>query len=62
MATKHIYFEAGKHRIDEVSVTVEDVLALLAAGMSVEQVEDHLPELTEQDIKACISYSIKNIQ
>lgn len=62
MAAKRIYFNTGKHRIEDVDMTVTDVMALLSAGMSVAQVEDHFFELTEDDIKACISYAIKHIE
>jgi len=62
MSAKRIYFENGSHRIDGVDITVDDVMVLLSNGMTAEQVEDRYPELDEADIKACIVYSLQNMQ
>jgi uncharacterized protein (DUF433 family) len=38
-------------------ITVADVLSWLAAGMSHEEILSDYPELTEADIRACLSYA-----
>lgn len=55
--TKKLFYYNGKHRIEDVSITVDDVMILLSAGMSVEQIEDRFPELGVEDIRACIIYA-----
>jgi uncharacterized protein (DUF433 family) len=37
-------------------------MQLLSAGMDVDYISDHFPELTVEDINACIDYALKNIQ
>jgi uncharacterized protein (DUF433 family) len=36
---------------------VYDVLSYLAAGMSVAEVLDDFPYLTEEDVRACLAYA-----
>jgi len=38
-------------------ITVADVLGWLAAGMSHEEILGDFPELTEEDIRACLAYA-----
>jgi uncharacterized protein (DUF433 family) len=38
-------------------ITVADVLGWLAAGMSHGQILADFPELTEEDIRACLAYA-----
>jgi len=38
-------------------ITVTDVLGWLAAGMTHEEILSDYPELTEEDIRACLSYA-----
>jgi uncharacterized protein (DUF433 family) len=38
-------------------ITVYDVLAYLASGMSYEEILDDFPYLTQQDILACLSFA-----
>jgi uncharacterized protein (DUF433 family) len=38
-------------------ITVADVLGWLAAGQTHEQVLHDFPELTENDIQACLAYA-----
>ena len=38
-------------------ITVYDVLGWLAAGMSVAEIVDDFPELTEADIRACLEFA-----
>jgi uncharacterized protein (DUF433 family) len=47
----------GKPTIRGMRITVYDVLSYLASGMSHEEILHDFPELTEQDIKACLSYA-----
>jgi uncharacterized protein (DUF433 family) len=47
----------GKPLIRGTRVSVEFVVELLAAGWSHAQVLDSYPHLTEEDIRACLSYA-----
>jgi uncharacterized protein (DUF433 family) len=47
----------GKPCIRGMRITVYDVLSYLAAGMSKEEIIEDFPELTEEDIFACLSYA-----
>jgi uncharacterized protein (DUF433 family) len=47
----------GRPCIRGMRITVSDVLGWLAAGMSHEQIFADYPELTEDDIRACLAYA-----
>ena len=47
----------GKPCVRGLRITVGDVLGWLAAGMSHQDILDDYPELTEQDIRACLAYA-----
>ncbi len=47
----------GKPCIRGMRITVYDVLSYLAAGMTEQEVLDDFPELTHDDILACLSYA-----
>jgi len=47
----------GKPCIRRMRITVYDVLGWLAAGMSQDEILDDFPELTKEDIKACLLFS-----
>lgn len=47
----------GKPCIRNMRITVYDVLGWLAAGMSVTEIIDDFPELTPEDIKACLEFA-----
>lgn len=47
----------GKPCIRGVRITVGDVLGWLAAGMTHLEIIDDYPELTEEDIRACLAYA-----
>ncbi|MBL8189782.1 MAG: DUF433 domain-containing protein [Acidobacteria bacterium] len=47
----------GKPCIRGMRITVYDVLEYLASGMTVEEILDDFPYLTEEDIRACLSYA-----
>jgi uncharacterized protein (DUF433 family) len=47
----------GKPCIRGMRITVYDVLEYLASGMSHQQILQDFPYLTEDDIRACLSYA-----
>jgi len=47
----------GKPCIRRMRITVADVLGWLAAGLSHQDILDDYPELTEEDIRACLAYA-----
>jgi uncharacterized protein (DUF433 family) len=47
----------GKPCIRRMRITVGDVLGYLASGMTQEEVLQNFPELTRDDILACLSYA-----
>ncbi len=47
----------GKPCIRGLRITVYDVLEYLASGMSKEQLLEELPDLTLEDIHACLSFA-----
>lgn len=57
----HITIEPGKRSskpcIRGMRITVYDVLSYLAAGMTTEEVLNDFPELTKDDILACLAYA-----
>lgn len=52
----------GKSCIRRMRITVYDVLGWLAAGMTHEEILDDFPELTEQDIRACLKFAADHEQ
>ena len=48
---------SGKPCIRGMRITVSDVLDYLAGGMTIEQILTDFPELTEQDIRACLAFA-----
>jgi uncharacterized protein (DUF433 family) len=47
----------GKPCIRRMRITVADVLGWLASGMSHQEIIADFPELTEEDIRACLAYA-----
>lgn len=47
----------GKPCVRGMRITVYDILGYLASGMTQEQILDDFPELTMEDINACLSYA-----
>ncbi len=47
----------GKPCVRGMRITVADVLGYLAAGMSYEEILDDFPELTRDDILACLAFA-----
>ncbi len=48
---------SGKPCIRGLRITVQDVLEYLAGGMSEEEVLSDFPELTHDDIRACLAFA-----
>lgn len=48
---------SGKPCIRGLRITVADVLEYLASGMSEGQILDDFPELTSDDIRACLAFA-----
>ncbi len=47
----------GKPCVRGLRIAVADVLGWLAAGMSHKDILDDYPELTEDDIRACLAFA-----
>jgi uncharacterized protein (DUF433 family) len=47
----------GRPCVRNMRITVADVLGWLAAGMTHAEILSDYPELTEEDIRACLSYA-----
>ncbi len=58
---QRITFEPGKRGgkpcIRGMRITVYDVLAWLASGMTEEQIIEDYPELSKDDIRACLAFA-----
>lgn len=48
---------SGKACIRDLRITVYDVLDYLAAGMTSDEILADFPDLTENDIRACLAYA-----
>lgn len=48
---------SGKPCIRGMRITVYDVLDYLASDMSVEEILSDFPELTREDIRACLAFA-----
>lgn len=48
---------SGKPCIRGLRITVYDILEYLASGMSEDEVLTDFPELTREDIKACLAFA-----
>jgi uncharacterized protein (DUF433 family) len=59
--TKYITIEPGKRSgkpcIRGMRITVYDVLDYLASGMTEGEVLEDFPELTQEDIRACLAFA-----
>lgn len=52
----------GRPCIRGLRITVYDVLAMLAEGMSEAEIVDDFPELEPADIRACLAYAANREQ
>ena len=48
---------SGQPCVRGMRITVYDVLSYLAAGMTPEQIVEDFPNLTLEDIQACLAYA-----
>lgn len=48
---------SGRPCIRGMRITVSDVLEYLASGMTEEQILNDFPELTQDDIRACLAFA-----
>jgi uncharacterized protein (DUF433 family) len=55
--TMDIGKRSGKPCIRGLRITVYDILEYLASGMSIDQILSDFPELTKEDIYACLSFA-----
>jgi len=51
----------GRPCVRGMRIRVVDVLDLLSAGLSMEQILDELPDLEKEDVTACLKYAITKI-
>jgi uncharacterized protein (DUF433 family) len=47
----------GKPRVRGTRITVGDVLSYLAAGMDEQEILTDFPQLTSEDIRACLAFA-----
>lgn len=47
----------GKPCIKDSIISVNDVLARMASGMSIEQILTDYPDITDNEIRACLAYA-----
>jgi uncharacterized protein (DUF433 family) len=47
----------GKPCVRNTRISVYDVLAWLASGMTISEITEDYPELTAEDIQACLAYA-----
>jgi uncharacterized protein (DUF433 family) len=48
---------SGKPCIRDLRMTVYDVLSYLASGMTEANILDEFPELTSEDVRACLAFA-----
>ena len=48
---------SGKPCVKGTRIAVADVLDYLAGGMTIREVLDDFPDLTDEDIRACVSFA-----
>ena len=53
---------SGKPCIRGLRITVSDVLDYLASGMSMEEVVANFPELTLEDVRACLAFAANRVR
>ncbi len=52
---------SGQPCVRGMRITVRDVLEYLAGGMSVEELLVDFPELTREDVRACLAYAASQL-
>lgn len=48
---------SGKPCVRDTRMTVGDVLGYLAAGMTHQEIVEEFPNITEEDIRACLAFA-----
>ena len=48
---------SGQPCVRGLRITVQDVLEYMASGMSVQEILNDFPDLTEEDLRACLAYA-----
>lgn len=51
----------GRPCIRGMRIRVSDVLDLLAAGLTMELVLEEMPDLEEEDVKACLQFAARRL-
>ena len=51
---------SGKSCVRNLRITVSDVLGYLASGMTTEEIITDFPQLTKEDIQACLAYAAES--
>jgi len=51
----------GQPCIRGMRITVRDVLEYLAGGMTVPELLTDFPELTDEDVRACLAFAAKQL-
>jgi uncharacterized protein (DUF433 family) len=51
----------GQPCVRGMRITVRDVLEYLAGGMTVAELLTDFPELTEEDVRACLAYAASQL-
>lgn len=63
--TQHITVEPGKRGgqpcVRGMRITVRDVIEYLAGGMTVPELLADFPELTADDVRACLAYAATHL-
>jgi uncharacterized protein (DUF433 family) len=64
--TNYITIEPGKRSgqpcIRGMRITVQDILEYLAGGMTLDELLADFPELTVEDIRACLSFAADQLR
>lgn len=51
---------SGKACVRNLRITVSDVLGYLASGMTIQEIIIDFPQLTKEDIQACLAYAAES--
>lgn len=51
----------GRPCVRGMRIRVSDVLDLFSAGLTSKEILEEMPDLTEEDLKACLEYASKRI-
>ncbi|MBX7256327.1 MAG: DUF433 domain-containing protein [Candidatus Hydrogenedentes bacterium] len=51
----------GRPCVRGMRIRVTDVLDLFAAGLSIDQILAELPDLTQEDVQACLQFAVARL-